>query len=313
MRALRLLRIVLFLTALAVPLATMGGAEGALSNEQRTRVARPDLATAGAQYPEQFDAYFRDNFGWRERLIRWHHLFKFYFLQQSPVANVIVGHDGWLFYAANGDGVDIRDFGGRWPHSASDVEAWLKRQDARVEEYAQLGARYLLALAPNKHTVYPEYVPARYGPHAPGLLDEIRTQLWRHPRLDVVDLRDVLLPHRDAQLYFRGDSHWNAQGAFRAAQAITDALRARVPAVGTLRDDDYILRTGRIDGGDLVNMLALGIQLTDRSFGYERRTPGGTIDPRRGTAPSVGAVRHEPADSRAPCRLIWSGALTDSG
>jgi alginate O-acetyltransferase complex protein AlgJ len=277
MRGLRLLRIVLFLTALVVPLATMGGTDGALSNEQRTRVARPDLAKAGAQYPEQFDAYFRDNFGWRDRLIRWHHLFKFHFLRQSPVDNVIVGRDGWLFYAASGDGVDIRDFGGRWPHSDSDVEAWLTHQDARVEEYAELGARYLVALAPNKHTVYPEYVPARYGPHAPGLLEEIRTRLSRHPQLDVVDLREALLPHRDAQLYYRGDSHWNAQGAFRAAQAITDALRARVPAVGSVRDEDYILHTGLIDSGDLVNMLALGIQLNDRSFAYERRSPGARL------------------------------------
>jgi hypothetical protein len=277
MRSLRLLRVVLFLAALGVPLATMRATEDALSNEQRTRDAAPNLATAGAQFPEQFDAYFRDNFGWRERLIRWHHLFTFHCLRESPVANVIVGRDGWLFYAGNGDGVDFRDFGGRWPHSASDVEAWLTHQDARVEEYAQVGARYLVALAPNKHTVYPEYVPARYGPHRPGLLDEVRTQLQRHPQLEVVDLREALLPKRDAQLYFRGDSHWNAQGAFRAAQAITDALRARVPTVGRLRDEDYVLHTGLIESGDLVNMLALGIQLNDRTFGYERRSPGARL------------------------------------
>jgi hypothetical protein len=277
MRGLRLFRIALFLTALVVPLATMGGAEGALSNEQRTRVARPQLAKAGAQYPEQFDAYFRDSFGWRERLIRWHHLFQYRYLRQSPVANVIVGRDGWLFYAAHGDGVDIRDFAGRWPHAATDVETWLKHQDGRVEEYSRLGARYLIALAPNKHTVYSEHVPAQYGPHAPGLLDEIKTGLWRHPQLDVVDLREALQPHRDDQLYYRGDSHWNARGAFRAAQAITDALRPRVPAVGRLRDEDYILHTGPIDSGDLVNMLALGITLTDRTFGYERRSPGARL------------------------------------
>jgi len=277
MRGLRLFRIALFLAALIVPLVTMGGAEGALSNEQRTRVARPELATSGSQYPEQFDAYFRDNFGWRERLIRWHHLFKFRYLRQSPVANVIVGRDGWLFYAAGGDGVDIRDFAGRWPHSGSDVDTWLKHQEARVDEYAQLGARYVIALAPNKHTIYPEHVPAQYGPHAPGLLDEVMTRLWRHPQLDVVDLRQALRPHRDAQLYYRGDSHWNAQGAFRAAQAITDALRVRVPSVGHLRDEDYILHTGPIESGDLVNMLALGIMLPDRNFGYERRTPGARL------------------------------------
>ena len=131
MRALSLVRIGVFLLALAWPLATMRAGDRTLATEQRTRRPMPSLGAAGREYPEQFDAYFRDNFGWRDRMIRWHHLLKYRALGQSPVDAVIAGHDGWLFYSMPGDGVDIRNFSGHWPHDASDVETWLVRQNAR--------------------------------------------------------------------------------------------------------------------------------------------------------------------------------------
>jgi hypothetical protein len=232
------------------------------------------LSAARTQYPEQFDAYFRDNFGWRDRLIRWHNLFKFRYLRQSPVANVVVGRDGWLFYAGTGDGVDFRDFAGRWPLQPGDLDVWLRHLDHRVQEYAQLGARYLVVIAPNKQSMYPEHVPPQYGPHAPGLLEKFLRRLRSYPRVEVLDLEPALRPHRDGPIYFRGDSHWNHKGAFHAARAITDRLRHSLPALGVLREEDYVLHSGPYPTGDLVNMLALGITVADETYEYRRRTPG---------------------------------------
>src|SRR5262249_58186017 len=103
--------------------------------------------------------------------------------------------------------------------------------DARERDDARAGARYLIAIAPDKQSMYPELVPARYGPPAPGVLSELLERLPAHPRLDVLDLYPALRPHRDIQLYFKGDTHWNANAGFYAAQAITDRLRASLPAV----------------------------------------------------------------------------------
>lgn len=273
MGATRLIRTLGFLAALALPLVTMSET-GALSGEQRARVARPALSVAAEKYPEQFDTYFQDNFGFRPTLIRWHHLFKFWYLSQSPVPNVIIGRDRWLFYAGLGDGIDIRDFSGRWPHSDSQIDAWLAAQEVRREAYARHGAVYLIAIAPNKHSVYPEDVPRQYGPQAPGVLDSLLKRAARHPRLQLLDLRPALIARRDAPAYYRADSHWNTHGAFFAAQAILDALRPTIPTIGGLRPTDYGVTSRAIDSGDLVNMLGLGLGVDDHAYSYERRTPG---------------------------------------
>jgi alginate O-acetyltransferase complex protein AlgJ len=274
MRAVHILRVGAFAAAIAVPLITMRGSPDALAHEQRARVARPQLTVAGTRYPEEFDAYFRDSFGWRDSLIRWHHLLKFHYLGQSPTPNVIVGRNGWLFYAGEKDGVDIRDFSGRWPHTRALVNRWLAQQEQRRVAYERNGARYVIALVPNKQTIYPEHVPWRYGPHAPGVFDTVMRQASRFPGLDIVDLRPVLAGHRDPAVFYKGDSHWNTNGAFFAAAAITDRLRRSLPGVGTLRPDDYAIAPQPHDTGDLVRMLGLDVALDDTLYAYRRLTPG---------------------------------------
>jgi alginate O-acetyltransferase complex protein AlgJ len=275
MRVIQWLRIGTFVAAIVLPLATMRDPSAALAHEQRARVARPQLAVAGSRYPDEFDAYFRDSFGWRSQLIRWHNTFKFRFLAQSPVTNVIVGRKGWLFYAGEGDGVDIRDFSGRWAHTTAMVDRWLTEQEQRRIFYQRQGARYLIALVPNKQTVYPDYVPLRYGPHAPGVFDSVmRERAARFPELDILDLRPVLATRREPPPFYKGDSHWNANGAFLAATAITDHLRQVLPNTGTLRRADYSITTRPIDTGDLVRMLGLDIALDDVAYDYQRLTPG---------------------------------------
>ena len=272
MRALALLRVVPFLIALATPLALMVRPHPAMTNELRTLAPMPELKP-DRLFPALFDAYFRDHFGGRERLIRWHNRLTFSLFGRSPVVGVIVGRSGWLFYSHPQDGIDIRNFSGRWPHTAADLEMWLSRQDAREREYAALGARYLIALAPDKQSVFPEFVPSRYGPHAPGVLDELLARLELHPRLRVLDLRPAIQAHRDASLYHKGDAHWTGRGGFYAAQAIADTLRAELPRVGEIRERDYDVQESPAGRGDLVNMLALDIAVADRQYLYVRRPP----------------------------------------
>jgi alginate O-acetyltransferase complex protein AlgJ len=272
MRLIPLLRIGIFLLLLVWPLATMRGAGAALPHEQRVRVTRPSLRE-GARFPEQFDAYFRDNFGWRDRVIRWRHLFKYRVLGESPVADVIVGRNGWLFYSNPSDGLDIRNFGGHWPHDPGDVDGWLRGQEGRRQQYARLGARYLIAVAPDKQSLYPQFVPFRYGPQAPGVMGELLARLSSYPDLTVLDLRSHL---REAggELYYKGDTHWNGQGAFTAASVIADRLRRDLPSVGAIRESDYAVEESMRQVGDLTNMMGLGLPANDRAFTFRRRSGG---------------------------------------
>ncbi len=277
MRALPYARIAIFLAALIFPLATLGSGERTLANEQRTRASLPSPGEAGFAFPERFDAWFRDNFGARDRLIRWYHLLKFRALGESPIDAVIVGRDGWLFYSVPTDGMDIRNFSGHWPHDPSDVDVWLQREAARRDQYAKLGARYLIAIVPDKQSMYPGQVPFRYGPQAPGVMAELMARLEAHPRVPVLDLGPVLRRRSDGPLYYKGDTHWNGRGAFAAAEAIVDRLRPELPSIGPMREADYTVTPSPRDTGDLVTIMGLGLPAGDRAFAYARRTPGARL------------------------------------
>jgi alginate O-acetyltransferase complex protein AlgJ len=278
MRTVAAIRAVLFVMALVLPLSRTYPKNVPLPFEQRSRAPLPALFTARQQYPEQFDAFVRDNFGARDRMIRWHHLLKFHVFRESPTPDVILGPDHWLFYAALKDGVDIRNFSGRWPHPPSDIDRWFDWQGAREQEYARLGSRYLIAVAPDKQSVYPDLVPLRFGPHAPGVLSELLHGLASHPRLQVLDLTQTLRRAAgESQLYYKIDTHWNDRGAFLAAQAIADRLRQSLPSVPVIREADYV-RTESVQAeGDLLNMLALGVRVPDRRVVYQRRTGGARV------------------------------------
>jgi len=267
MRALMWIRTVSFLAVLVCPLPLMLRPSPAMTNEKRTLAARPLLSELDKNYPERFDAYFRDHFGGRDRLIRWHHRVKYELFRESPVDQVLVGREGWLFYSYAPAGPDIKNFAGRWPHTTADIDRWLAAQDERERRYAAEGAKYLIVIAPDKQTLYPEFVPYRYGPQAPGIFDEVLARLEFHPRLRLLDLRPVLRRRKDAGLlYYMGDAHWNQRGAFYAAQAVADTLRPDFPNIGLIRDADYDIRRMAAVTGELSTMLAIDTGIQDYDY-----------------------------------------------
>lgn len=271
MRALRLLLIFGFIALITLPLIGMTRNRPELTSEKRTRVARPPFKwSAWRSFPEKFDAYFRDNFGFREQLIHWHSVLTVKGLRESSVREVIIGGHDRLFFAGYGSGVDIRDFAGRYPLRNGDIDGYLNRQLERKKQYAALGARYLIVLVPNKQSVYPEDVPVRFGRHASGLFDAVMAKLGDRSDLDVLDLRPVLNPHRAESIYHDSDTHWNANGAFLGASAIVERVRPWFPPLGPLSRSDYDVTQSRKGGGDLSLMLSMPDDFSDIEWNFRR-------------------------------------------
>jgi hypothetical protein len=127
-----------------------------------------------------------------------------------------------------------------------------------------------VVIAPNKQTVYPEAVPDRYGPPAPGYFDALMSELLRS-QLDVLDLRPVLRAHKDEEVFFKTDTHWNATGAFRGAQAIIERVRGQFPQLEPLRLEDFEATTKPKRDGDLAIMLSVAGLFDDLEVVYRRR------------------------------------------
>ena len=98
------LLVVVFLAAIGVPLAgTVSGVDGEDTAEENREAnampASPRDLPALAAWPDAFTKYFADHFAFRSRLVRWQARVRVGLLETSPAPGVMLGDQGWLFYA----------------------------------------------------------------------------------------------------------------------------------------------------------------------------------------------------------------------
>ena len=228
----------LFVLALVIPLAGVvmkRNLEETAFEKRRTVAwpAAPSSLAAWRTFPSAFEAAFADRFGGRDRLIALHHFTKTAVFGVSPVDKMLIGRDGWLFFLGE-DGKSLdRDYRGISPYAPDEgkqVAAELKR---RHDFLASLGIPYIVMIVPDKHTIYPEYLPA-WVKRVEGetRLDKLYAALRAYPEVKVLDIRPALLAAKSRErLYFKTDSHWNYLGATVGYDELMKAVKAVVPSV----------------------------------------------------------------------------------
>jgi hypothetical protein len=261
--------VVLFVTAVSLPvvLKLLGWHAGPGLQEKRQLAPWPEIRLsrhALEAFPRQFDAYVGDHFGLREELIHWDKVVRFQLLRTSPSPLVMVGRQGWLYF--NGENT-IEDYRGLCPLTPEELQHWSRALEERQDWLAARGIRYVFFLAPNKQTIYPEYLPARLKRvRADCRGDQLIDYLRRHSRVNVVDLREPLRTAKEGErLYHRTDTHWNDCGAFVAYQQVVTALSHWFPAVRPLPRRDFIA-TEAVGDGDLAVLADLADRLQEEQL-----------------------------------------------
>lgn len=273
-----LIFIAVFLVISLVPLIFFSDRQAAIGNE--TKADKPKLSD-GVELTANIDSYFAQNFGFRNRLVYVRNALSQAVFKTSGQSDVIVGEDGWLFY-----GRALDDYLGT---SVSD-EISLDRMAVIIlmmQEYVERqGGEFIFVSAPNKMSVYGEYMPYYYiegnGLGNYELLYERLTQLG----VKTVQLKNVLSAGKlgGVQLYHKLDSHWNNYGAALAYEAMADELSKAYGGEYSDYTEYSGLRYTRRDNfsGDLESMLLPGskkkdVQVefdVDESFEYTNRFRG---------------------------------------
>lgn len=256
----------LFFLLCLVPLAIflLAGPSSAGANERLA--AKPRLyAGTSVSWDVLSDAadYFAGRFGLRQELITADAAVRAAVFHESAADDVLLGTDGWLYYADT-----LGDFTGS--SAMTERQLWCAARNlALMQEYAaSRGAQLLFVCAPNKNTVYPEFMPARYvRSTSERNLDRLLASL-REQGVPFCDVRDVLR-NANSLTYYRTDSHWNGYGSALAHDQILSALGRD----SALASEAFTMQPHR---GDLFEMLYPASSRTEdgpalahaRSFSY---------------------------------------------
>ncbi|MBI4807131.1 MAG: hypothetical protein HY795_18095 [Desulfovibrio sp.] len=206
------------------------------------------------------------NFPLRGLLIRWYNYSSAtLFGSISGNSPVVVGKEGWL-YLAKDRTIDVLE-----EHRAVKplTEPQLKHLASIYEErkawLAERGIKYLVVIAPNKNTLYPEYLPDEFKQVGQSSrMEQVMAFLEAKTDLNVLDLRLVLQEaKKTAQVFYATDSHWNARGAFPSYQAVIERLGRDFPKLKPMSADEFYPQDYTFLGGDLSYMVGLEELVTE--------------------------------------------------
>jgi len=189
----------------------------------------PFTATSVREFTSAFERAFDDRFGGRERLARLHHAIEARVFESSPVPNVLLGRNGWLYFLGEDGRALDRHFRGIAPLSLR-PEAIVAELARRHDALAGRGIAYVVAIVPDKYSVYPEHLPRWISRTSSTPLERTQALLRANGRVTFVDLQRALVEEKTRRLvYYRTDSHWNFTGAATGYEAIMRAVQRALP------------------------------------------------------------------------------------
>jgi len=197
----------------------------------------PSSLNTLSQYPIIFNRYYSDHFGYREILTATYFRLVNKFSHKTVFEHVTMGQNGWLFlgsvrpgYKGNddpiGDALNVNIFTDNelkaFAHSIMAINHWLKKR----------GIKYIYMIAPNKHTIYFEYLPNYLTKlNEQSATDQLLKYLREHTDVNVVDLRASLFAEKKKhEIYFKTDTHWNHYAANVAQFTLMNKIKSFFPA-----------------------------------------------------------------------------------
>lgn len=201
-------------------------------------------------FPFVFDAYFNDRTAFRRELLTLRRHVVLETLGDSTANFVWIGRDGWLFTNTVGpnnlpyDGVELQQR----------VDGWVNELARRREWLASRGIRYRVIVAPEKSSVYPEFLPESIRRHPPHDFAALLRERLGDLIIDPLDA--ILSAKRDTpQLYFQRDTHWTDAGTHVAYRLLENCFKEDLPGFRAKPWDRFQIRPWHTPICDLARAL----------------------------------------------------------
>lgn len=226
----------LLFTCLLLPGLTFfnGGIEPDLPfTEKRILAPYPPIeSTTLNTYPDRYEAWYKDHFGFRKALYRWNSWAHVKLLHTSPLPDaVLVGKNGWLFqYNPRVDG----DYRGIPLYTFDELERMRRHYEERQRKLADMGIAYYILIPPMSANLHPEHLPDRIRRRSPETwLGQVKQHFDTYSTVPIIDSRAELLEAKKVRpIYFTTDIHWNPYGAYFGYKKTIERIAQDRPAVG---------------------------------------------------------------------------------
>ncbi len=220
-KTIRIIYISVFIVLCCVPLLIMPfvSSSGAVGKEDAAEM--PSLTENGKvneNFGNEFDTWFTQQMPFRREIITANNMLSSDMLGKSA-NGVISGLDGWLFSEETVD-----DYIGVMPSKRAiyNIAETLRIMQDYVSGH---NAKFVFAAAPDKNSIYPEYMPNGYTRSDENTLTKLEGYLEEYG-VNYVSLKNELEKQKEKgqQVYLKCDTHWNNLGALYGYNAIMSSL-----------------------------------------------------------------------------------------
>lgn len=198
--------------------------------EKRLPVENPKFPknfSEAKTFPKKFENFFNDNYGFRKTLIAINSDVMDDIFAESPDSRAVIGKNGWLYFDNENS---ILDATGKAVLSDELIDRGVEAFARNWQEMRAKNINYLLVIAADKTSIYPEFLPDYIKVSAGGThrIDKFITALKKkYPNFPLLDLRLVLKKAKEKEIiYQQTDTHWNKRGAHYAYVEIMKNLTA---------------------------------------------------------------------------------------
>lgn len=218
-------------------------------------------------YFQKYEEYFNDHFGFRKLFLRLLALYKYYIFGSTINSNVMIGKENWLF---DNYYEQLLQYRGKQYFNATNLIAVRKYLTKKKELLEKRGIAYLYVIAPNKHSIYPEYFPPNFKQNGKTYIDTFVKYIKQTSDVDILDLRPGLIDQKvKGKLFHYTDMHWNTLGAFYGYQEIITKLSKIYPAI-TMLDFEQLEKTENKNfSGGLSRLMGLNGIITETEDIYK--------------------------------------------
>lgn len=256
-----LIYIAAVLVLAVLPFAGMSVAATNETTENKELVELPKWKADGkwnVNYLSELGGYFEEHFAFRQELVAANSVLRSKVLGVSASDQVVVGKDDWLYYAGT-----LNDYFGENLMSERGLSNAVFNLGLMQQYIEGKGSKFVLTIAPNKNSVYSEYMPTNYVKADENNYSRM-VPLLEEAGIHYVELSEMFQASKEP-LYLQGDSHWNNKGALLVCKRLMDALGIRYDISW---NSSFEVRKEHI--GDLANMLySVAVEPEDNIY-YDR-------------------------------------------